>query len=151
MTPINPYLTPAMADVYFNTRLDTEAWEEADEPERLKALAMATEMVDLLEYNKPPLVDGQANKFPLQGQEAVPENVLKACCEIALGLLEGEDGFTNFKDNAVNSEGYSSVRISFKTDFLVYNEMLGLTSFRAYKYLLPWLALPSETVTLNRV
>lgn len=148
---INPYLTVIEADEYFATRLDVEAWEDATEPNQEKAILMASDMIDQLDFTRPKADPAQLNAFPLDGQDEVPDNVKKACCELALNLLEGKDGFAQFKDGAVRAEGYSSVRISYDSTFKVYNEMLGISSFRAYKYLLPWLAMPSETITLNRV
>jgi len=151
MTPINPYISEADADIYFATRLDVEAWEDADSSTRAKALASATEMINLLPYVGEKAGGENDNMFPLDYQLEVPENVQKACCEIALELLEGHDSFKDFKDLKVRAEGYSSVRVSYESDFLVYQELYGLNSFRAYKLLLPWLAMPAKTITLNRV
>jgi hypothetical protein len=144
------YITILEAADYFAAVLDTEAWDEASTPVKEKALLAATMKVDLLNYIDDKADPAQEHAFPRTGQTEVPERVQWAVAEIALQFLDGNDGDKNFSDNAVSSEGYSSVRVNYKQDFNEVYALLGLPSKKAYDLLSPWLDVGANPITLIR-
>lgn len=146
---VTSYLDKDEADTYFACILDTEYWEDASDSEKDRALTQATILVDSLNYIDYPLTEIHA--FPRTGQSAVPDNVKKAVCEIALSLLGDNDAERDYDDIKIVSEGYSSVRAAYAKDIPIIHKMLGIPSRRAYTYLLPWLDLASDQVNLNRI
>jgi len=153
---IVPYLLEAEADEYFATILDEDAWVEATSANKLKALKMATSKVNLLPYIGIPSTT--TNAFPREAyynaevgdNGVVPNAVKKACCELALALLDGVNLDEEFSDQKIISEGFSSVRATYSKDFNEHHKLLGLTR-KAYLYLLPWLDLGINPVNLTRI
>ena len=136
---ITSYITIEEAEEYFGAVLDTGAWDDASEEMQEKALLAASLKVDLLPYIDEKADPDQEHEFPRTGDTTVPERVGWAVAEIALQLLDGNDGDANFSDNSVTSEGYSSVRVSYDKDFQEVHALLGLPSRKAYELLAPWL------------
>lgn len=73
---MTPYVTAAEATQYFATRLDSEAWEKADDLTRGAALATATRRINM-----------QRLRRKWTGPDNAPQAVKDACCEEALFLL----------------------------------------------------------------
>jgi hypothetical protein len=136
---ITSYITTVEAEEYFAAVLDTAAWEDSTEELQEKALLAATLKVDLLSFIDEKADPEQEHEFPRTGETAVPDRVKWAVAEIALQLLDGNDGDANYSDNAVSSEGYSSVRAAYNNDFHEVHALLGLPSRKAYELLAPWL------------
>jgi len=102
---LSSYVALGEADTYFQTRLNTSAWDNASFDNQRSALADATRIIDSLRLIGNKAVKDQELRFPREGQEAldtdidsdtygemiptVPDDVKIACMEIALALLDG--------------------------------------------------------------
>lgn len=152
------YSTVAEANTYFQTRLYSQAWDEATTANKTIALAEATERIDRLRFAGWPVDDDQANEFPryfdwsegADGTEEVPDDIKKAEAEIAMALLDGIDPDQEAEDLRVGSSGYSSVRMARNTRDAVPHVAAGIPSMTAWRYLLPWLS-PDRKIVINRV
>ena len=92
---MTPYLDETEAQTYFDTVLFTNVWDSATSEERLKALLMATRIIDRLNYFGSKVSESQEHQFPRTDgsnyDSTVPQQIKDACCEIALALLDGVD------------------------------------------------------------
>ena len=94
----NAYIDRARAALYFAARLNTSAWDAADQPTQEKALMAATARLEQESYRACKTAPGQALKWPRYGVEdddgylydasTVPAPVVAATCELALHLLK---------------------------------------------------------------
>src|SRR3972149_1118119 len=85
------YLSESAASDYFANRLNTGAWDDADPADQLKALLMATDAIDRLNFLSEKADDTQEHQFPRLGDIVVPQDIQEACAELALRLLDGVD------------------------------------------------------------
>jgi len=143
------YLTTAQAQNYFDEILNSEGWDLASEPNRIKALKIATRSIDRLAYKGDKTADTQDNEFPRGGDTDVPEDIEWACCYITLALLDGRDTDLDFDNLAVVSQGFSSVRSTYDKDSVLPYIAAGIPSATAWRYLKPYLLDASE-ITLSR-
>lgn len=159
MTPITPpeevvATQPTLATVeeatnYFQFRMKTEGWDLASAEEKLKALYTATRMINRLSF-KGTIVDAtQDNKFP-RNEYGTPDEVIWACCEEALSLLNDNDNDKDLSDLHVKSS--STVGFSTTVNELMERPWIaaGLTSPTAWRFLVPYLR-DSRSVHVERV
>lgn len=151
------YATISEADTYFAGRLHTQPWDSADTATRNKALIQATRAIDDLRFigvrhsvwlaqeaeaeadEILSAVADQELEFPRGSDEEVPEDIVIACCEEALSLLDGKDAEQELEDLSVVSQGYSSVRSTYDRTFSQEHLNAGIVSSRAWKKLKPYL------------
>jgi len=122
LTPIIPtggtvisYADLTFAELYFSDRLHVDAWEDATDAEKQKALAMATRAIDKLNFRGEKTDLKQEYQWPRGEQTEVPQAIKDACCELALSLLD-KDPEAEVDTLRLTSVGYSGLRTSFKTD-----------------------------------
>ena len=97
---VNSYVTVAEADAYFSERINVAVWTEASSAIKGQALVTATQVLDEQRWIGTATSEDQALAFPRSGeyfdprlgasvylQEAVPQRILNATCEMALHLL----------------------------------------------------------------
>jgi len=94
----NSYINVADADTYFGDLIHAELWTAASEETQAKALVTATKMLDRRYWAGTKYSDAQALDWPRSGltdpegnevaEDAVPQFVLDATCELALALIE---------------------------------------------------------------
>ena len=134
------YLTNAEADTYFATyRLVTDVWDDATEPEKTKAIAIATRQIDALKFDGDKAVAGQALQFPRGSDTSVPAEIQEACAECAYSLLDGVDvEFENDNLRSV-SMGFANVRSSDNTGIVPEHRVVGIPSFIGWMLLKPYL------------
>lgn len=138
------YITAADAQDYFDTRISTRAWDIASSTNRDKSLLHATRLIDSIRYIGQKDDSEQEHEFPRDGQTVVPQDVLDACCEIALALLDGVDPDFEYAQLKVVSQGYSSVRTTYDPDMIPEHVVAGIPSATAYKLLKPYILDPQE-------
>ena len=92
------YIEIVDANIYFGERLNTEEWDNASDANKLKALYMATRIIDRFNYRGEMTDESQEHQFPRGGDTEVPETIKEACCEIALKLLEEIDPDMEFEN-----------------------------------------------------
>lgn len=146
----SPYLTVDAAQSYFDVRLHSDAWDDASLSDKTKALATATRAIDRLNFIRYKAVDSQLNEFPRVDDTTVPQDILNACCEEAITLLDGAD--PEFEMAALHStqSGYSSVRDTYDRNLAVEHVRAGIMSPIAWNYLKPWL-FDSQSISFVRV
>jgi len=151
-TPIVPYADVAYGDAYFADRLGADAWTGANKE---KALKQATQMIDLLPLVGTKYDETQANQFPRSCDEngVVPDEVMQACCEVAIALLEGKTVKTMSAAVGVVAErvGDSSTEYAEggRGGMALYDEAYGLPSITAAQLLAPWLE-DMESIDITR-
>lgn len=139
---MSSYATEATAQIYFDTRLNAEAWDDASSVDRVKGLAQATRIVDRLNFLGTKTVAAQENQFPRGGDLTIPEDVIFATCEISLALLDGVSPELEFENVFMTSLGYGGVRSSFDRSTKAMHILAGVPSFTAWTYLHPYLRDP---------
>jgi hypothetical protein len=144
------YCTILEAQAYFDTRLHTDAWDEASDTDRGKAIAMATRIIDQLNYKGSKTDSAQTNQFPRGGDIVVPDAVKNACAEISLALLDGVDPELEADNLHMQSQGYSQVKSTYDVDIIRAQTIAGVPSRTAWTYLMPYLRDPRD-MQLTRV
>jgi len=139
---VSSYATESEAQVYFDTRLNAEAWDDADSTTRTKALGHATNIVDRLNFLGCKADETQSNQFPRGTDVGIPQDIKSATCEIALALLDGVDPQLEFENVFMTSQGYGGVRSSFNRSVKPVHLLAGVPSFTAWTYLKPYLRDP---------
>ncbi len=140
ITPTNAYIGVMDAQAYFDSRLGSDAWDQATADDQLKALVMATKKIDLLRFIGQKAEITQVLEFPRLGQSAVPQCVLEATCELALQLLDDVDSGIEIDNLAVISEGFSTLKTAYNRDSVQPYIRNGIPSSEAWALLLPYLA-----------
>ena len=161
---MSSYLTVGEAQTYFQTILDSGAWDRATFDQQNKALAEATRIIDALPlkgtkaedyYPDEPLVEdqGQVLRFPRiiddVEQTEVPNDVLEACCDIALELLKGVDLAQEYTIMNRSSKAYANIKETRDTTLLEQHLLAGVPSLKAWRKLLKYVRL-NESVILRR-
>lgn len=133
------YVTTSEAQDYFDGRLNTQPWDDADDTSRGKALTYATRLINNLNFIGTKLTTDQENEFPRYGQTEVPQSVEYATCELALSLLSERDPTMEMERAGVISDAFDVVRSSYQAGFMAPHLMAGIVSPEAWSLLLPYL------------
>jgi hypothetical protein len=129
------YVNLEDANEYFSSRLHADAWAEASDADKEKALAMATKAIDRQPLSGRKTVSSQPLAFPRYPDTEVPEAVKEACCEIALALLERG----NSERRKLQQEGVQSFTLGNMSEAYAPGAGRGLLSQEAKELLRPWL------------
>ena len=144
------YLTIIEAQTYFNTRLHTQPWDCAIDDEKTKALAMASKIIDRLNYEGEKTDEAQVNQFPRDADISVPQDIMDATTEIALSLLDGVDPELEFENLAMITQQYGTIKSTYDRSINQEYKMAGVPSMTAWRMLKPYLR-DSQGIDLNRV
>lgn len=147
---MNPYTDPGTGDIYFATRMGSDSWDTAEVEDKTKALGHATMIIDNLNYLGTKLDETQENAFPRFGQTDVPNDIVVACCEIALSLLDGINPELELENLMQTHSGYANVKSTYNRDQLPEHILAGVPSSTAWRYLKPWLT-DNRSIVMNRV
>lgn len=145
-----PYATIEEAQAYFDMRFNTSAWDVASEGDQTKALSHATLIIDRLTYAGELTDPAQKNKFPRDGDTAIPEQIIYATAEIALALLDGIDPDIEYSNLKMTSQTYSKVQSTYDRSSAQPHVLAGVPSAVAWQYIMPYL-LDTTNITLYRV
>lgn len=138
------------ADSYFQGRLFSGAWDEADLVTRNKALQHATKIINRLNYSGKKTSEVQENEFPRNGAITIPTQIKHACYEIALKLLEGVDPDIEVEISAKTSTGFAGVKSDYGSrDFVHEHTRAGIPSASAWTLLRQYVLDPHR-VNLRR-
>jgi len=141
---MTPYITVADATTYFGERLNTDAWDDATEANKLKALKQSTRAIDRLNFRGTKTEGTQELEFPRYDETGIPDDVQYACAENALALLDGIDPIAEREDIAVTVHGIGSARTSMDRSFVPEYIQAGIASPIAWDFLRPYLRDPRE-------
>jgi hypothetical protein len=144
------YCTSAYVQTYLNDRLGTDAWNDASAADRTKAIAMATRLIDRLNFYDDKASTAQTLQFPRGDDTEVPADIKYACCEIALRLLDGVDPELEYEALRLTTQKYSDVTIQFDKDNIQEHILAGIPSIEAWRYLRPYVR-DHRSMRLERV
>ena len=138
------YITIAEGQAYMDNRLHVRAWDCTSADEQRRAITMATEIIDRLNYLGCKAVDTQVNQFPRLDDTVVPQDVKNATSEVALALLDGVDPELEYENLQLRSQGMGSARSAFDKTPPPPHLVAGIPSVTAWRYLKPYLRDPNE-------
>jgi len=136
------YISVVDADVYFNTRLNSEVWDLADNTEKERALVTAGRAIDQLNYAGTRTSSTQEHQFPRDDDTEIPEDVQYACCELAHALLDGVDPELEYENLNMVAQGFGNVRSTYDRTSKPAHIVAGIVSIVAWRLLLPYLRDP---------
>lgn len=137
-----PYIDILDAQDYFNGRLGTASWDDANDTDKLKALTHATRLINNLKFVGQRNVIDQTNEFPRLGQSDVPMAIKEATCELALQLLDDVDPEMEISETAMSQGQLGTIRSHSNRDFTLVHIRNGIPSSEAWARLLPYLSDP---------
>jgi len=146
----NSYVTVDEAEIYFQSRLYSEAWEDATEPNKAKSVITATKMIERLNIVGIRTDVDQILLFPRDDDIYIPDDIQNATCEIALSLLDGIDPDMEYDNLSTLSEGYGNIRSTFDRSRLPEHVLAGIPSVRAWRFLRPYIR-DVQRVDLHRL
>lgn len=137
------YGTVTGAETYFRGKIKNtvRSWLDADDDDRVAALQDATRRIEALCFLGTPV--GTLLHFPTE-EHGLPNDILKACYEIALRLLDGIDPDTEADNLSVTSQGYAGGRTTFDRSFVQDHIRNGIPSSYAWSILRPYLRDPNS-------
>jgi hypothetical protein len=129
------YVSLAEANEYFSDRLHADAWADASDADKDKALAMAAKAIDRQPLKGRKTDPSQPLAFPRYPDTEIPTTVKEACCEEALALLERG----NSQRRRLQQEGVQSFTLGNMSETYAAGAGKGLLSQEAKELLRPWL------------
>lgn len=134
------YITRADANTYFSTqKLFADAWDSASDADKDKALLMATNLMETIDYSGEKTVEDQTYQFPRGGDTTIPLDIQYACAENAYSLLDGVDVEYEYENLRRVSQGFANVRSSHDTGMLPEHKIAGIPSYIAWRLMTPYL------------
>lgn len=144
------YIDEYWANQYFDTRLNTRAWDNADSGDKPKALIMATRIIDRLNFAGDKNSATQELQFPRDTDTEIPDDIKIACAEIAIELLDGVDPNKEFEDLAIVTHRYAEVVTTYDRSVVQEHLVAGVPSATAWRYLKPYIR-DNRFVTVSRI
>lgn len=141
---MTPYITVADATTYFADRLGTDAWDDATDTDKLKALKQSTRAIDRLNFRGVKTDSTQELEFPRYDATTIPSAIQYACAENALSLLDGVDPAAERDDIAVRAHSIGSARTAMDRSFVPEHIQAGIASSMAWDLLKPYVRDPRE-------
>jgi hypothetical protein len=129
------YINLTEANEYFSNRLHADAWAEASDADKEKALQQATKAIDRQRLNGRKTNPSQPLAFPRYPDTEIPKEVQEACCEEALAIIESG----NSQRRKLQQEGVQSFSIGNLSETFVAGAGRGMLSQEAKELLQPWL------------
>lgn len=147
---MTPYVTNSEADLYFESRYNSELWDEITEAEKDRLRTTATRLLEALNYCGEKHDADQENEFPRGDDTVVPQAIKDACCEIMYALLDGRDPEYEREMIGDNSMGTSGARRSIDPDIVDVARVHNIPSSVAWNMIRPYLR-DGSAITLVRV
>ena len=144
---INSMTTVAFAELYFESKVDPEAWECTEDidggltatEQKLRALIDATRRMTELRYRGCRTDSDQLHPFPRGGDTVVPIPIQNAVCELAYALLDGINDELEVGNASLTSQSFSGIKTTYNSDSTPLHVMAGVPSIQAWRYLTPFL------------
>lgn len=152
------------AEIYFSQQLNIPAWDDSSPADKQKALVMATQTIDRLNFAGEQANEGQVLQFPRKNSytdpvttevtntydDNVPEDIKIATYLIAYKFLDGYDPDIEGEMLEVEMSKYQSIQSYYQRDYIPEWKLAGIPSQKAWSYLKPYLRDPRE-IHLSRV
>jgi hypothetical protein len=132
---MNTYVAVEEAQEYFANRLHSNAWIDASDSDKYRALVTATKTIDRQSLKGRKTDPSQPLAFPRYPDTEIPTTVKEACCEEALALLERG----NSQRRKLQQEGVQSFSLGNMSEAFTAGAGKGLLSQEAKELLRPWL------------
>jgi hypothetical protein len=123
-------------DDYFRNILDSDAWDDASNPNKRVALWQATRSIDRLNFRGTKVGTLQ---FPRGTDTETPETIKQATFEIAIRLLDGVNVELEHEDLRTNKDKYGNVESARDTSWGMEHLQAGIVSLQAWHLLKPYL------------
>lgn len=161
---ISYYGSLSSSDLFFSNRLNVRKWNNSSNSDKIKALTMATQLIDRLNFSGDKTNTGQVLQFPRKNTYVnpltqvssttsdanVPEDIKIATYLIAYKLLDGYDPDTQVQMLAVSMNKYQNVQTYYNRDYIPEYMLAGIPSAEAWNCVRPYLRDPRE-INLSRV
>ena len=134
---------------YFEDKLASDYWTNADAATRRKALIEATSIIDRLNFYSTKTDESQKLQFPRNEETDIPDDVNFAAYEVSILLISGLRPEDYIANAGVKSDAFESLKVTY-TDTVPQHISTGLMSPKALMYLLPYLRV-SGSVDIKRV
>jgi hypothetical protein len=152
------YGTIEDGDTYFETRLNSASWTDANDTDKLSALVMATQHIEQLNFIWAKSEADQALQFPRSMTAyddtvtvlETPDEIDIACYEEALAILDGRDLEKEVDSLMLRHTSLGKISYDLDVSFVPVHLMNGILSSLAWQYLKPFLRDP-RSVTTSRV
>lgn len=144
------YLSNSEADLYFESRLDSELWDTISETDKDKLEATARRLLNALNYSGDKHSPTQDNEFPRGEDTVVPTDIKNACCEVMFALLDGRS--PEYEREMLGQQTSAATGISYDTDPDIVDvaRLHNIPSNVAWNMLRPYLR-DGSAITLVRV
>jgi hypothetical protein len=149
-TDFNVYISVTDADTYFLGKLHADAWDDATDTEKSKALVEATRRLDNLNFSGEKNDEDQDLQFPRYDDTTIPDQVKNCCAEIAFSLLDGIDPEIEFENLSLKAIGVANARATYDREITPDHILVGIPSAAAWALIRPFLRDVKE-VTISRV
>lgn len=143
------YGTVALANSYFQYKLDKDSWDNATLEEKKSSLVEAARAIDRLNFVGDKADEEQELEFPRDDDTEVPKQITFAAYEIALKLLDGVRPETERENLSSTSQGFGQIRVNYDRGFVPLHFVNGIASSVAWNFLLPYLR-DSNEVKIRR-
>jgi len=144
------YASIAEGDAYFLLRLNAEPWSDATTDNKTRALNQATRIIDRLNFLGTRTDDDQDLQFPRDDDSAIPTDIVNACCELCLALLDDVDPDLEFETLSMARFKFADAEANYSRQTVPMHILAGVVSVEAWRYLIPYLRDPNE-MHINRV
>jgi hypothetical protein len=124
---------------YFKNRLNSDAWDDATNPQKRAALVEATQLIDRLNFRGSKAVATQTLQFPRGEDTEEPDAIKYATYELALQLLDGVNVDYEHLNLQISEDRYAMVRTVRDTEWGPEYIQAGIPSVRAWHLLKPFL------------
>lgn len=141
MSGYTGYADLIFAEDYLEFRMDTRLWDAANENTRLSAMQMASDDIDNLPLRGQQRSATQIRRFPRDyaPDDQIPENVQKACVELALAYIKGVDSHEEYSLLTRREMVYATIREQRETKFMEPHIVAGIPSLRAFNLMVPFM------------
>ena len=144
LTDSNSYVALEDAEAYFEERLNTDSWHNAEEVDKLRGLIMATKAIDNLNFTGEKTEAEQVLQFPRYDDAGVPTEIEEAVYESALAFLDGVDIELEKETLNISEQRIAGVKVNYDTTVPPEHIIAGIPSYKAWILLRPYLRAPDD-------
>lgn len=144
LRPSDHYGTILEGDQFFRIRSVNALWLTATDEQKINALTEATEIIDTLNFLGEKHDSEQYRQFPRGNDTVAPVKIRQATYLIAYKILEGFDQDMEIQSASVQKENFEGFGITYFGGKTPLHIQLGIPSYKAFTYLIPFLRRPDE-------
>jgi hypothetical protein len=144
------YVSNSDADLYFESRYESDLWNNVSEDDKTKLEVTARRLINNLNFAGDKHDSSQSDEFPRGDDTDVPQAIKDACCEIMYALLDGRN--VEFEQELIGDTlaVTSNIRRNIDAGTVDVARVHGIPSIVAWNLLRPYLR-DGSVITLSRV